>query len=283
VIAKVNGREITVREYADYLLASLGKSQLDVYIDRLLIEAEAQKQGVAVSPDEVEKLVEERLDRTIKSIYRGDRDEFLRALERRETTIEERKAKDRQDIYYERVVEKLILKERKVTPEALQKEFERTYGPQGVQFDLRHVLVSTSQRTGADGEAIPARSESEARELAEKVHKELLGGADFVQLVKQYSDDTYTRRNDGRIPLYREGFYGKEFHEAVEKLSSDQPLSGVVRSRRGFHLIQLLAKKETQLDEVRVELEKLVLEKAPATKERHDLIQRLREAAKIVR
>ena len=42
IVARVNGRDISVEEYASYLFATLGRSKLDQYVDRLLIEAWAQ-------------------------------------------------------------------------------------------------------------------------------------------------------------------------------------------------------------------------------------------------
>jgi hypothetical protein len=54
-----------------------------------------------------------------------------------------------------------------------------------------------------------------------------------------------------------------------------------VESPRGFHIIQLVEKKVTRLEDVKAELEKAVKEEPPSAKERLDLVARLREGAKI--
>jgi parvulin-like peptidyl-prolyl isomerase len=286
IIARLNGRDITLDEYGSYLLASIGKSRLDEYLDRLLVEEEAKSLGISVEPAEVESRLEEQVDRTIKSLYQGKKEGFVESLAKRRSNLEEYKAKQRQDLYFEMLAERVILKTRQPTEADLKKQFEKTYGEGGVQYTLRHILISTRAPIGGPG-ASPgpgpegARTNAEAKEKAEKILKELQGGADFAQAVKQYSDDAFTKRNDGRIPQYRKGFYGESFHQAVTQLTPEKPLSGIVESPRGFHIIQLLEKQVTKFEDVKPELEKVVMNQAPTPKERHDLAQRLREKAKI--
>src|SRR5688572_2391806 len=264
VVARVNGRDITVDEYAGYLLASMGKSRLDEYVDRLLLDAEAKSIGITVTQEEVEASVEERLDRTIKGLYKGNKEAYAANLERRRSSVEEERARLRQDRYYDLLREKVILKTREVGDEDIRREFERVHGEGGVRYTLRHILISTRPGPSRPEEAAPgddaakaapepARTKAEARERAEKVLGEIRGGLDFVQAVKQYSDDQFTKKNDGRIPTYRKGAYGNDFHAAVEGLSPQSPVSAIVEAKggHGYHIIQLVEKIETKLDDVR--------------------------------
>jgi parvulin-like peptidyl-prolyl isomerase len=286
VLARLNGRDIRVDEYAGYLLASLGKSRLDEYIDRLLLEEEAKRLEVAVSPEEVEASVEERIDRTVKGLYKGAKENYLANLARRRTTLEEEKARLRQERYYELLREKVILKTREVGDDAMRRQFETAYGEDGVKYVLRHILISWRAVPGGEPKVAaaggePARTKAEARERAEKVLKELQAGGDFAQAAKQYSDEPRTRDNEGRIPTYRKNFYGEDFHQAVLQLTPERPLSGIVETPRGFHLIQLVEKQVTQLDSVRAEVEKAVRTQPPSAAERLELTKRLRDKAKI--
>jgi parvulin-like peptidyl-prolyl isomerase len=283
VVARVNGRDIVVREYADYLLASIGKQKLGEYIDRLLIAAEAQRQGIVVTPEEVDELVESEIDRTIEGIFQGDRDRYLKALDRQGTNIEDRKAELRQRLYYDTLLTKIILKEREIGEDALHQEFERVYGKDGVRYDLRHILVSTGRRTGPDGKVLPPRGVGAARARAESILKEIRGGADFVEEVKKYCDDTYTRQGEGRIPDYRPSLFGPEFHAAVQKLSPEHPISDVVRSPRGFHIIQFLGKQQTKFDDVKATILEDLRRRPPSAKERLDAMARLHAKAEIIR
>ena len=278
IVARVNGRDISVEEYASYLFATVGKSKLDEYVDRLLIEEEAVRLGITVTPEQVEAALEERIDRTVKSLYQGQQQLFLANLARRRTTLNEYKARWRQRMYFDMLLEAVVLRTRKVTPEALAKEFTRSYGEGGVQHVLRHIMVSKRLRTK---EGL-VRSDSEAKARASQVLKELQAGLDFGQAVKQYSDDTFTKRNEGRIVHYRKGFYGTEFHDAVGKLTTEARRSGVVASPRGYHIVELIKRRTTRFDEVKVELEAFYKSKPATIQEKHAVSERLRKSAKIV-
>lgn len=277
IVARLNGRDVSVEEYASYLFATLGKSRLDDYIDRLLIEGESQRLGVTVAPDEVEAALEQRIERTVRSFYEGERQAFLDNLARRRTTLAEYKARWRQRMYYDMLLEEVVLKTRKATPEALREEFERTYGEGGLQLVLRHILISKRLRT-SEG---PVRSDSEARGRAAEILKELEGGLDFAQAVKQYSDDLISKRNEGRIEYYRKGFYGEEYDQAVSRLTPESPRSGVVASPRGYHIVELVERRVTRFEDVKEELEAFFKTKPPAVEEKHAVLARLREQADI--
>ncbi len=292
VLARVNGKDITLDDYVGYLFASLGKSRLDEFVDRLLVEEEAKTLGVVIAPQQVETALEERLDRTVKGLYQGNKDSFAESLAKRRTSLEEHRAKLRQDLYYEMLWSEVVLKSRQVTDADVERQFERSYGEGGVLYTLRHILVSartagTVPPGSAAGEGDPgaggpsARTTAEARERAEKILKEIQGGLDFVQAVKLYSDDAFTKKNEGRIPHYRKGFYSDAFHNAVTQLTPESPQSGVVESPRGFHILQLVEKQVTKLDQVRADLEKVVKTQVPTVKERHELISRLRAKSRV--
>lgn len=282
VLARVNGREVTVQDYTAYLFATLGRSKLNEFLDRLLTEEEAKRLGVIPTPEEVEERVEARVESAIRALHQGSVDRFQETLAKRGLTMEEHKQKLRQENAYSILEEKCILKDRKVTEQDLRQRFEQTYGEGGVQYEIRHILVSTRPRPQNPGEPRPpAMSEQDARLKAEALSKELQGGADFVQLVRSSSDDELTRRNDGRIAQYRKGYRGQEFHDAVAKLTEENRLSGVVRSPQGFHLIQLIEKKLTRFEDRKDEIQKVLVSQPPTPQERATFIKALREKAKL--
>ena len=277
VLARVNGRDVTVEEYAAYLLASIGKSKLDEYVDRLLIQAEAEELDIEITPQRVEELLSERIERTIEALHQGDRELFIASLEKRSTSLEDYQAQLRQEIYYDALREGIILSRRTVTDEDVRREFERVYGEDGTQLVLRHVLVAT--RAGPiDGEG---RSETEAKERAETILKEIQGGLRFEEAVAKYSDDNYRKRNGGLIPHYREGLFGKDFHEAVSALTMENPVSGVIASPRGYHIAKLVERRTTRFEDVAKELREALEKRPPTPRERHELITALRAKATI--
>jgi parvulin-like peptidyl-prolyl isomerase len=284
----VNGRDVTVEEYASYLLASIGKTRLDEYVNRLLLDEKARGLGIRIEQDEVEGAVQETLDRTIKSQYQGDRDAYVQALARRNRTPEEEASRLRQELYYDMVERRIILESRKVTEADVAARFEELYGEGGVEYVLRHILVSTRPRlapsgTGAvaGGEEIARRTPREARDRAEEARKAILGGLPFAEAVQKYSDDPATRRTDGRIPRYRARLFGERFHSVVQKLTPEKPLGEVVESPRGYHVVELVEKRATKIEDVRAEISKWLEGSPPSVRERQQLLRDLRAQAKI--
>jgi parvulin-like peptidyl-prolyl isomerase len=278
VLARVNGRDITVQDYTTYLFASLGRSKLREFIDRLLLEEEGRRLDLMPSPEEVEERVNTQIESTVRTLYKNSLDKFIENLGRMGLSLEDHKAKLRQDMAYRILEEKSILKTRQVSDEDIKSQFVKMYGDGGVQFDLRHILIRP--RPQAPGEKKAGFSDAEAKERAEKVMKELLGGAEFTALVKAYSDDVLSKPLDGRIQ-YQKNYRGKEFDDAVSRLTPENPTSAIVRTPFGYEIIQLVSKKAVKLEDKRDEIVSYLKTRPPTVKERDDFIKGLREKAKV--
>jgi hypothetical protein len=122
VVAHVNGVPITRQELAEELLARKGKQQLELLINRKIIEQAAQKAGVIITDAEVEADLKE----FIQTSGCSSAIEFeKRVLKQRQTTLFE---------YKEDVIKPAILmrklggKHVEVTEEELKKAFDAKYG-----------------------------------------------------------------------------------------------------------------------------------------------------------
>ena len=103
-------------------------------------------------------------------------------------------------------------------------------------------------------------------------------------MVNLYSDDSYTKKRGGAIPQYRPKMYGSDaFDAAIEKLTEPGQLSGIVQSKRGFHIVQLVGRKVTAFDGVKEDIRKILVEEKPSEREKLDFVMKLRDQAKIVR
>jgi foldase protein PrsA len=285
VLARVNGNEVTVDDYVKYLFASTGRSKLREYIDRLLLEEEARRAQIQPpTPEEVEEKVNALIESSMRTLYQNSQEKYAESLARQGLTPDDRKAKLRQDNAYRMLEERTIVKTRQITEEDILKEFERVYGKGGVQYELRHIFFSISrarlQNNSGDSKRLQD-ADQEARDKAEKVLKEIQGGADFGQMAKTHSNDELTRGNEGRIPVYQRGYRGPDFDDAVARLTEQQPLSGVVKIPQGYEIIQLLSRKVVLLADKREEIVNQLKTKTPTPAERNAFIKGLREKAKI--
>ena len=92
----------------------------------------------------------------------------------------------------------------------------------------------------------------EAKEKADKIKKELDGGADFVQLAKAYSDCPSAKSGGDLGPIKR-GEMVKEFTD-VAYATELNGISDPVKTQFGYHIIKITAKnggEEVNFEEIK--------------------------------
>ena len=97
----------------------------------------------------------------------------------------------------------------------------------------RHILVRYAGARNADG---VERTEAEARAMAEAIHAEIEGGADFEATAREKSEDGSAERG-GDVGIVGRGVLAPEFEETVYAMSPGT-VSDVVKTDFGFHIIQ---------------------------------------------
>ncbi|MEH6452372.1 MAG: SurA N-terminal domain-containing protein [Psychromonas sp.] len=120
-----------------------------------------------------------------------------------------------------------------------------------------------------------------SREKAEVILTELQSGADFAKLATEKSDDTYSATNNGELTWFERGVMDPAFDEASFALTESAPLSGLVETEFGYHIIKLLDIEESQrlpLTEVRNQVE-VALQQEKMNEVYYELHQSLSEIA----
>lgn len=261
------------RELADQLgLRSLAMNQL---VERELVVEEARRRGVRVGDDDLSRAVMEipafqtegRFDhelytRAVASAYGSAHnfEERLRsdlayqkmlALLRDTVNVSTDEVKeawlaesDRVNLVAVRFPLASARSEVKVTDAAV-KAFLAANGPRVDQFykdnpgrfekkkrvRARHILVKAAEKAPpAEDAAAKARIEA----LAERARK----GEDFGKLAAEASEDPGSKDRGGELGFFGEGTMAKPFEDAAFALPPGQ-ISGPVRTRFGWHLIQV--------------------------------------------
>jgi peptidyl-prolyl cis-trans isomerase D len=125
-------------------------------------------------------------------------------------------------------------------------EIRRAYDTSADRFvqpesrSVRHVLVSVDE--GAGETAVET-----ALIKATKLVARARGGADFSALAETYSDDVGSARRGGDLGVIQPGTMPASFEEAAGSLLEDQ-ISDPIRTRYGFHVIQVTQLKEETLE-----------------------------------
>ncbi|MDG6897029.1 hypothetical protein A6A19_03195 [Actinobacillus delphinicola] len=91
------------------------------------------------------------------------------------------------------------------------------------------------------------------KEEADKIYQELLNGADFATLAKEYSKDTLSAKNGGDLSWITPGMMPKAFEDAAIQLKAGQ-FSLPVKVDNAYHIIKVEEEKVQPLSDVKDEI-----------------------------
>jgi len=106
------------------------------------------------------------------------------------------------------------------------------------EYKARHILIKPDA----------VRSPEKARELAQNVRRELETGADFAELARRFSEDPLSAAKGGDLGWVRSDQLVPGFASVMTELPLNT-LSEVSQSRFGFHLIEVLETRESDISE----------------------------------
>ena len=110
-----------------------------------------------------------------------------------------------------------------------------------IQYTASHIVITPQKdvkifnSTGTD-----ATSEAAAMKEIKMLQKKLKNGADFGELAKKYSEGPSASRG-GDLGTFAKGTMVPEFEQALNAMKPGE-VSGVVKTRFGYHLVKLVNK-----------------------------------------
>lgn len=284
VIATVGDTEITLDRYKEFLWSRYGKRPLNQMVDHILVQQSAKEYGLSVDKKALLTTFEERMEQSMQGRSRED---FEKTLQEAGQSMQMFTTNLRVDLAHEQRLDQLVFATRVATDDRIQRAFDAQYGAGGVKVRVSHILImphflrAERIRSGEKASDIkPDEMKAAACQMAEKCLAELSQGANFDAQVEQYSHDQVSRQNKGELPSYRPGLYGPAFTAAVAELPVGQN-SMIIESGAGFHIVQILERKVTELATVRVTLVDEVMHAAPTWQDREQVLVALREAGEI--
>jgi len=105
--------------------------------------------------------------------------------------------------------------------------------------EVQQIMLLTPQSKGEEGVAL-------AKAKADTVLQELKNGTSFETLVLKYSDDQYSKNNNGKLEPFGTGKMALEFEKAAFALQNPGDVSQPVRTDYGYHIIKLVKKTPLQ-------------------------------------
>jgi len=107
------------------------------------------------------------------------------------------------------------------------------------QYQARHILIREDPDNGG---------EAAAKARIDTLRARIAGGADFVEVAKESSDDNATKEKGGELGWFTHDQFGVEFGTQVAALQDGQ-VSAPFKSEAGWHILQREATRQTNVND----------------------------------
>lgn len=276
VVATVNGKTITqemlvnrLKNFSDTdpeTVSAIRQEIIDQLITDILLEEFVDKQGLIVTPEEIEREINQ-----IRINIAGSQKNAFQSLEQILVSIGSDINEFKKSVRHSIALEKYF--RNKFDDKTMKRYFEENKGVfNGEAVKVSHILIDTR--------GMKTQEElSQAREQIKNIKREIDRGAAFDEIAKKYSHCPSAQNGGDLGFIHRKGNFAKSFLDTAFSLRIDQ-VSEPVQTEYGYHLIKVTEKKEganIQFEDVR---EKVRLEMLDA--EILKLLDRLRKEARIV-
>lgn len=252
LVAKVNGEGITRDRLQSSVDASmerrgfnyggvtqprhfkrLQRQALEQLIAQELLWQKAEQEGFVAAAEELD----EALAAARKS-YPSEQ-AYLKDLERNAFTMESFREDLRRKISVRKWAHATLASEIQVSDAEIHDFYvaNQVRFVQPEQINARHVLIKLAP--GADDDATAA-----ARDKIEQLLEQARAGSDFADLAKKHSQGPSAPRG-GELGFVPRGRLVKDFEDAAFALETGE-ISDVVRTEFGFHIIQIIARRDGQ-------------------------------------
>ena len=288
VAAEVGGEPVSEGEFGRWLARYRGDALFGEFLAGRLLRREAAAEGIGVSPEEVEKRFEEEVAERVKGAFLGDREKWIREeIVGQGRSLASFRRERGERLETELLVEKILSKRRVVTDADVRAAWEERSGKGGRKLSFRHILFEILVPSGPPAAA--AETERRRRELDEQVRNrcalaraQILGGMDFAQAARAFSNDEATKNKGGTVGPTTSGTFGPLFEEEVWNLKKGV-LSDPIRSNRGWHLVEVTDETVTPFESVAEGLRNELKTRRPFATESRAFLTGLLANARVVR
>jgi peptidyl-prolyl cis-trans isomerase SurA len=227
---------------------------LDGLIDNQIVVDHASHAGITVSEAEVDNKVAE-----LQTPYSAE--EFQRRLRDQGLDMDDLRKELRQTITFEKLINKEIVSNIKVTDADIAAYYERNKANFNVPETAYH-LAQIEVTPFADPEVRnlkndDAKTPAAAERKIQALYARLRAGDDFATVAQEYSEDPRTASGGGDMGFFTASQLDStpQLKQAVTSLQVNQ-FTGIIRTSSGYHIIKLLGKEPAArhtLSEVRVQ------------------------------
>lgn len=234
-------------------LAELQRQALDHMIGEKLIAHEARKLKIEITDKEIERAVADVMQRNNLT-----REQLEEALRREGKSLDAYKRQIlRPQLLRLKVLNSTVRARVSVSEEELRAAYQKNMRELGVETKVRarHIFVMLPDHP-SDAQV------AERKRFAESLLAQIKKGKAFDELARKHSDDSVTRTDGGDLGFFGRGTLPANVENVVFQMKKGE-VSKPLRTSRGFHLIELTDRKESEArpyEDVRRELKQQLQE-----------------------
>jgi len=214
---------------SDEQLKEIRNKVLDGLVRRELIYGACRKDGIKVSPEEIDGAFQ-----MVRARYSDDAS-FAKMMEQFNVTEKSIKKDIAREIAIKKLIDERFVKKISVTDEEAKEYYEKNkenfHRPESVKAS--HILIMVEENASDEEKA-------KAKERILEIKKKLENGGEFAELAKKFSEGP-SAANAGDLGYFRRGQMVKPFEDAAFALQPGQ-VSDVVETRFGYHVIKVTDK-----------------------------------------
>ena len=212
---------------------ALREKVLSTIIERRLQLQQAEKEKLTIEDSEMK----EQLDEIQKKVGATTQAEFEEQIKAQGLTYEGVKKRVYDQLMVQRIIRRRVALRISVTEEDIDQYLNanREKLETGLTFEARHILFLPQAGAGEDGWQA-------AHRRADDVYARVMSGEDFGELAAEFSEDTATAKNGGRLGILKRGELAPDIEKAVLRLSPGEH-APPFRSEIGYHIFELDSKE----------------------------------------
>lgn len=139
------------------------------------------------------------------------------------------------------------------------------------EVKVAHIMIATPKSKGPDGEKA-------AKKTIDSIYNALKKGASFDDMVAKFSEDKFSKDNNGVLQPFGVGRVAPSFEEAAFALKNPGDISQPVQTAYGYHIIKLVEKYPLQpFDSLKSSIKKKVENDSRAQTARDIFMDRVKE------
>jgi len=256
----------------DQALLKAREEILSSLIDKLIVQQRAEKLGISVSEEEVDKALQEMLEQRHLSLEAFRRDLALLGM-----TEDSYRDQVRHQILQSKLVGYEIRSKVVITDQMIEEYYQEHYLNKRQQ-GAYHIL-----QMGFTWDPKVPETRREARKRAEKARGRVLAGEDFRMVARELSE-LASAEDGGDIGVFQKEEMASYMREAVLPLNAGE-VSPIIETPAGFQFFMLLsrqgnARAQRPLEEVRDEIRDILYKQAMDS-QYQKWVQQLRDEAYI--